>query len=188
MALTIADGTVLAVPQIGDRTRVCSRKTRHFLRNREEGRGWGVWGAGTGATGPAPQVSPFTVVPQNSSFCSGVFCRPRQRLTIRTPSPRLSSASSADVPFGLVVHPSMAVSTRHSWSRRPMMVWERGDRFFGSRVRCRPEWARSRLATWIHLTFRNLSCFHPARFSQFARRLRESVSRASNSTPSLSIL
>lgn len=173
MALRIADGTVLAVPQVGHRTGVCSRKTRHFLRNREEGRGWGVWGAGTGATGPAPQVSPFTVVPQNSSFCSGVFCRPRQRLTIRTPSPRLSSASFSDVPLGLVVHPSMAVSTRHlvTSSDDGLGTWRPILRELGPLP---AQKGGMQLATWIHLTFRNLSCFHWIRFSRL-RAWREPV-------------
>jgi len=55
------------------------------------------------------------------------------------PSPTLSSVSSFGVPLGLVVHPSMAVST-HRLVRRPMMVWERGGRFYKSWVRCRPKW------------------------------------------------
>jgi hypothetical protein len=58
---------------------------------------------------------------------------------ITTPSPRLSSVLSSGVPLGLVVHPSMAVST-HRLVRRPMMVWERGGRFYKSWVRCRPKW------------------------------------------------
>jgi serine/threonine-protein kinase len=58
--------------------------------------------------------------------------------TVVPPSPRLSSVWSSGVPLGLVVHPSMAVST-HLPGRRPMMVWERGARFYKSWVRNRPK-------------------------------------------------
>ena len=63
------------------------QKNKAFPAEQRRGKGWGVWGAGTGATGPAPQGSPPTVVPQNSSFCSGVFCLPRQRLDHKHPLP-----------------------------------------------------------------------------------------------------
>jgi hypothetical protein len=161
--IAIAEGTVLAVLQIGHRTRVGSRKTRHFLRNREEGRGWGVWGAGTGANGPAPQGSPFTVVTPHSSFCSGVFCRPRQRLTISAPSPRLSSASFSGVPLGLVVHPSIAVSTHHlvTSSDDGLGAWRPILQKLGPLP---AQMGVLQHATWIHLTSRNLSCFHRVQF------------------------
>jgi hypothetical protein len=161
--IAVADGTVLAVPHIEHRTRVRSTKTRHFLRNREEGRGWGVWGAGTGATGPAPQGSPSTVVTQNSFFCSGVFCLPRQRLTISTPSPRLSSAWFSGVPVGLVVHPSIAVATHRlvTSSDDGLGAWRPILRLLGPLP---AQMGGLQHATWIHLTSRNLSCFHRVQF------------------------
>jgi hypothetical protein len=80
------------------------------------------------------------------------------------PSPRLSSALIFSVPPGLVVHPSMAVSTHHA-VRRPMMVWERGARFSAKLGPLPAQKGGLQRATWIHLTFRNLSCFHSVRFS-----------------------
>ena len=41
------------------------------IRNREEGRGWGAWGAGTGATGPAPQLAREHIT--TFSVCPGPF-------------------------------------------------------------------------------------------------------------------
>jgi hypothetical protein len=39
----------------GERRRKGSGAQLFFGGNRKEGRGWGVWGAGTGDSGPAPQ-------------------------------------------------------------------------------------------------------------------------------------
>jgi len=58
-----------------------------------------------------------------------------------SPSPRLSSAFSRGVPFGLVVHPSMAVPTHHSGTSSDDGVGTCAL-FFGSRVRLRPDWGR----------------------------------------------
>jgi hypothetical protein len=81
-----------------------------------------------------------------------------------SPSPRLSSAFFRGVPFGLVVHPSMAVSTHHSGTSSDDGVgtWRPVLRESGpSPARMGPP----RYATWIHSTFRNLSRFDPAQFS-----------------------
>ena len=53
-------------------------------RNREEGRGWGVRGAGTGAAGPAPRV-PWPPIPGGSRFLAeGIPCTNNQ-LRVRLP-------------------------------------------------------------------------------------------------------
>jgi hypothetical protein len=86
------------------------------------------------------------VKPVGACFLSGICLLSLSRLSssfatrvTTSPSPRPSSVLSSGVPLGLVVHPSMAVST-HRRVRRPMMVWERGSRFYESWVRCRPKW------------------------------------------------
>src|SRR6266481_3274961 len=97
------------------------------------------------------------------------------------PSPRLSSAVSGGVPLGLVVHPSLAVSTHPSGTSsddgvgtwRPILQ-ESGPS--PARMGC------PRYATWIHSTYRNLSCFHPARFSA-PRLRRESAPRRRTPLP-----
>jgi hypothetical protein len=93
----------------------------------------------------------------------------------------VSSAWSCAVPLGLVVHPSMAVPTHPmgTSSDEGVGTWRLVLRESG------PLPARRgglQLATGIHSTSRNLSCFDSAQFSR-RRPLRESVPRRRTPPP-----
>jgi hypothetical protein len=122
-----------------------------------------------GLSCPAPSMRRGGVSSVTPLFFSGELalspqgCLCLRSLRIKRPPPRAVARPPRSMFLtGLVVHPSIAVSTAPQ-GRRPMMVWERGARFFRSRVRWLPaRMGRPWRATWIHLTFRNLSHRHAA--------------------------
>jgi hypothetical protein len=73
-----------------------------------------------------------------------------------------------------------------NWLRRPMMVWERGDWFYISWVRCRPKW--SGCSSPRGSTRPSGTCLAPVKSAHYAWATAGIAAPASNVTPALSIL